>query len=241
MEESEISTSFEEIPLDASLTSFYRSGTFSRSASVVLGDKKHQPAPSSKIPSPHHDFLTLLAVCQMRQIDFLGITWDRVLDDNSDLIGLGMTAEVRPGLLNLEVTFAFKRLTDRNFRHVGKGDSQGRRHRLYEALISEISVLGHPVIREHDNIIRLEGVCWDYLPGDQEDRVRPVLVFEKAKHGDLGRFMRSASGLATTTEQRLRLCVDIIRGIATMHSCREQSPWSTPYFHQLVRTSIRLT
>ena len=219
----------EEVSSHCSLTSFYRSGTFSSSASRFPAGLSDPPLRSPAIPSKQHDFLQLLAVCQARRIDFLGITWDRVLDDNSNLLGLGMTAAIHPGLLNLDLTFAFKRLTDRYFGEAGKESLEQRRHQLYEALISEVWVLGHPVVREHENIIRLEGICWDFLPEDQEEKVRPVLVFEKAKYGDLGQFKRSSSGLRMSLPQKLKICSDIIRGIAIMHSCGE------PYLHFIVK------
>ena len=211
----------EEVSSHDSLTSFYRSGTFSTSASRIPAGKNNQPLDSLAACSKYHDFLQLLAVCQTRGIDFLGITWDRVLDDNSNLLGLGMTAVIHPGLLKLDLTFAFKRLTDRYFGQAGQNSPEQRRHKLYEALISEVWVLGHPVAREHENIVRLEGVCWDFLPNESEEKVRPVLVFEKAKYGDLGQFKRSPSGLGISLAQRLKLCSDIIRGIAVMHSCGE--------------------
>jgi len=201
--------------LDLSLTSFYRSGTLSSSAS----NPADSASSSSAIPSHYHDFLSLLAICQTREIDFVGITWDRALDDNSNLIGLGLTSEIRPGTLNLDFTFAFKRLTDSNYAQAALVSGQQRRHQAYEALISEISVLGHPIIRNHENIIRLEGVCWDFLPSSSEEKVRPVLMFEKAKYGDLGRFMRSTHGQKLTWQQKIRLCSNIVRGLATMHSC----------------------
>lgn len=202
----------------ASLTSFYRSGTCSSSASRILIATNGQLLVSAKAPSVHHDFLEFLAVCQMRGIDFLGITWDHILDDNSNVIGLGMTAAIYPSALNLDVTFAFKRFIDRYLGEAGKESPEERRHRLYRALISEVSVLGNPAIREHHNIICLQGICWDYLPNEQEELFRPVLVFEKASHGDLRQFMRSTHAVNLTVKGKLKICADIVRGIAIMHS-----------------------
>lgn len=204
-----------------SLTSFYRSGHLSSSAFRVLVGNTQSVGNRSKVPNVRHDFMHLLAVCETRQIDFLAITWDRLLDDNSNLIGLGVTSNINPGLLKLNLSFAFKRLTDRSFARAGKMDADERRHHIYQALISEVSILGHPVIREHKNIIRLEGVCWDYLPNDQEEKVRPVLVFEKAEYGDLLQFSKSSRALNLTMNQRLALCSDIVRAVAVMHSTGE--------------------
>lgn len=60
---------------------------------------------------------------------------------------------------------------------------------------------------EFSGIARLEGICWDLIPGQgtgnveegnrgsaYDDRVRPVLVFEASRHGDLEDFMVSPKG-----------------------------------------------
>ena len=77
-------------------------------------------------------------------------------------------------------------------------------------------MLGHPSIRDHPNIVRLEGICWDVAPGGE--RVWPVLVFEKARHRDLLTFMEQAEGKSLSLEERLNICADIAVAINHMHS-----------------------
>jgi hypothetical protein len=119
----------------------------------------------------------------------------------------GFTAEIRQSLINLQMSFAFKRLKEPD----GGGS--------LAPLISEISVLGHPKVRSHPHIARLEAICWDISETDAEE-VWPVLVFEKSQHGDLQRFLISDEGRDLGMDERLALCYHIATALFTMHSCR---------------------
>lgn len=77
-----------------------------------------------------------------------------------------------------------------------------------------MAVLGHPAIREHKHIVRLEGICWD-IPSD--DEVRPILVFQKTHLGDLQRFVKLERFKNLSIKDRLNLCADIGIAIRDMH------------------------
>jgi hypothetical protein len=47
------------------------------------------------------------------------------------------------------------------------------------------------------------------------------LVFQKAQHGDLGRYLRSEEGQKSSFDTRRKLCIDIGRAIALLHSGSE--------------------
>ena len=81
--------------------------------------------------------------------------------------------------------------------------------------------MSHPSVRSHPNVIRLEGVCWD-ISFDNEE-VWPVLVFEKARHGDLRNFLRTNTGRHIKWDDRIKLCADIATAIMLLHSTRTQS------------------
>jgi hypothetical protein len=156
----------------------------------------------------HSDISYLLGIAQDRQIDFIPIKWQPALDK----IGGGGTAEIRQSLINLQMSFAFKR----------PRESLKRLKTKREALapsISEISVLGHPRIRSHPHIVRLEAICWDISDTNDAD-VWPVLVFEKSQCGDLQRFLTSGEGLQLGVDQRLKLCYHAASALSTIHSCR---------------------
>lgn len=57
------------------------------------------------------------------------------------------------------------------FEHIQFRDSR----RGFQFLGPDIALLGHPWNRNHANIIKIQGSCWN-IPQDGED-IRPVLVF----------------------------------------------------------------
>jgi len=79
--------------------------------------------------------------------------------------------------------------------------------------MSEVSVLGNPFIRDHPNIVDLEGITWEL---DNENLI-PVFVFQKAQLGSLDHYLRS-EGRMSSLEDRLKICLDVGKAIAALHS-----------------------
>lgn len=170
------------------------------------GNLSPTPAAAEKVElCLRYDFISFLGVAQKLDIDFLPITWQPKLDN----IGEGGTANIRQSLINLQTGFAYKRIK-------WSRQAQWNESKNFEALISEVLVLGNPLIRNYPNIIRLEGICWDFPPGN--DNVWPVLVFEKAQNGDLDKFMNTDTGRGVNLEDRLKLCADIAITLKYIHS-----------------------
>ena len=163
--------------------------------------KTHQSAGSTS--AERYDFLDFLGVAQKMMIDFLPIRWQ----PGMDLAGKGGTAKIHQGLANVDKTFAFKQMR--------KTRSPMEEAQYMSALIAEISVLGHYVIRTHENIVNIEGVCWDVCPG--EGKVWPVLVFEKAPYGDLNNFMTVGVGRELNIEKRLSILSDVALAVCDLH------------------------
>jgi serine/threonine protein kinase len=167
----------------------------------------HTAKPKSvKVPSLHYeehrtdvDFLSILALAQCLHIDFLPIVWHPELE----IVGVGASAEVRQALINVQMGLAFKRVTH-------------ERQRAFSALFSEISILGYAAVLDNENIVSLEGICWDVDPIGPV--VWPVLVFRKAPHGNLSQFMQSAKGNRLTLAEVLSIAADIAKGIICLHS-----------------------
>ena len=178
-----------------SLVSFRSSRTLFQSATLA----------SSAATDVTYDFLTFLGIAQHLHIDFLPISWDT--DAN---IGEGGTAKITQSSINLELAFAFKRLAS-----VRSARSEAETTAIYEALVAEISVLGHKSVRGHPNINRLQGICWDIEP--ETERVWPVLVFEKTQHGDLEKFMELGAGARFDLKNRLKLCAEIASAVSHLH------------------------
>ena len=150
----------------------------------------------------HYDLITFLAVAQRMQVNILPITWQSA----RGLVGRGGTSRINEASVDLHTSFAFKCVLNRQKREFPKA-------KIFQTLISEIVVLGHPLLREHPNIVELQGICWD-VPSDE---VWPVLVFEKTQFGDLYNFLTLPVGRDLCTIERLKLCVDIGTAISDMH------------------------
>jgi hypothetical protein len=144
-----------------------------------------------------YGFIALLGLAQRLRIRFLPITWQEALGR----IGNGGQAGINQALINIQTSFAFKRfsLPDRD---------------PFRETIQEMVVLSHSVVLQHEHIVTLEGICWD-IP--QDERVWPVLVFQKSHLGDLDKFARSEKFKNLSIEDRLNLCADVGIAIRDMH------------------------
>lgn len=129
--------------------------------------------------------------------------------------------------MTIKFSFAFKRPI-RCFSF----DSEESENPLLRYLIDEISILGHPLIHKHPNVVDLEGICWEIIAekGMRISRevpigfsaggqgIRPVLVFQKSKHGDLYDFMVQGQGKSLDFSSRIDICIDVARAVSEMHS-----------------------
>ena len=120
--------------------------------------------------------------------------------------GGGGTAKIDQALVNLQTSFAFKPIKEKD---------KAKTELIFREVISEIIVLSRPAIRQHPNIVELQGLRWD-IPSD--DKVWPVLVLEKSHFGDLYDFLRLPVGRDLSTNERQELCISIGIAIADMHS-----------------------
>jgi hypothetical protein len=193
---SDVRTSADTAAADQSLNclSFWRAGSLLQTSSL-----------DQTIPlNSQYDFLTFLGVTQQCQFDFLPITWHPALEN----VGKGATAEIREALIDIQMSYAFKRFRP----------SEHDEQKVFLQLISEVSILGLEGIRDHPNVIKLEGIAWDI---QANGKVWPVLVFEKTAHGDLGAFFASELGMNLPMKERLKLCTNIGNAVRDLQSCRK--------------------
>ena len=160
-----------------------------------------------KLPgmNSHNDFISFLAVAQYYEIDFVSLAWEQA----RGRLGSGGTSEIWQSNYDKRKNFVFKRMRSA----ITDSDEQ---ENGFNALVSEISILSHPLIRHHQNIVKLEGISWEIHP--KSHKVWPVLVLEKAQLGDLRSFMNSEEGRSTTLRDRLELCTDVASAIIALHS-----------------------
>lgn len=177
----------------------------SDSSAITYSDSGYPlqgPAPAGKVIE--WDILTFLGVVQKLNIDFLPVTWQPALET----IGRGATAEIRQALVYSQTGFAFK--------HTRRSIVKENELATLRALIAEVLVLGHPLIRKHRQIITLEGISWDVVDGGAS--IMPVLVFEKAPHGSLLQFMMHDLGRRLRFSDRVSLCADIAEAVGQMRT-----------------------
>ncbi|KAM0355025.1 hypothetical protein ACHAPU_000875 [Fusarium lateritium] len=79
----------------------------------------------------------------------------------------------------------------------------------------ELQILRHPPLQKHENIVNLLAVMYHGTGNEDGIRVLPALVLEYAEHGSLKAFQEA--GYARSLEERLRIAIDIARGLEVLH------------------------
>ena len=110
-----------------------------------------------QISGTDDDFLAFISIAQKHNVDFIPTRWQ----PGFGLLGEGGYGRVNQSLVNLQFSFAFKRI-----RHSSEPNE------TFKEAITELSILCQPLIHDHPNIIKLEGICWEVNP----DRILPVLL-----------------------------------------------------------------
>ena len=156
---------------------------------------------------PHYDLLTFLAICQ--NIPSLRMATFMPKFDDSE-VRHGQSGQVYGFFRRKHQTgIAFKR-----FRTSGTETKAA-----FQALISEVMVLEHPVFKKHPNLPQLGGITWDVNVQNKDlIGVMPVLIFERSKYGSLRDYLSSRGSPQPTASQRLQLCADIGRAIEALHA-----------------------
>jgi serine/threonine protein kinase len=93
-----------------------------------------------------------------------------------------------------------------------------RRIPRLQAFQRELRVLTHTPLRNHENIVKLLGVGWERNRSDISSPVFhwPLLVQEYASYGSMIDFLETNE---VGFDDRLRLCVDVGKGLAALHAC----------------------
>ena len=101
------------------------------------------------------------------------------------------------------------------FKHLKQSLSVEQESRNLRALIAQVSILGHPAIQLHPNIVTIEG-SWDVINGGE--KIRPVLVFEKTPCGVLKPFTTSGSVKELRFRDKLDIPFDVALAIKDWHA-----------------------
>ena len=145
------------------------------------------------------DLIAFLSIVQKCDIDYLPITWQPTLNT----LGVGGSGTISQSTFITEKPLAFKRFNDSENPDGG-----------FLPMMSEVLILSQPPIRNHPNIVDLEGICWEVKPSTE--KAVPVLVFEKASW-DLQQFMNVREGMDMSLEDRLKMCAEVGGAIMALH------------------------
>lgn len=155
----------------------------------------------------HADLLAFLSTAQLNLTDFLPIAWYPSYN-----LGRGAFAVLNQSPVKAKLSFAFKRLGQH-------GQRQDEDTEDFSSSVSELAILRHKPLSIHPNIIKIEGICWEVTA--ENDRILPVLVFEKATYGDMFQFRNMEEGQKLDLRQKISLCAQILDALYTLHACRE--------------------
>lgn len=164
-----------------------------------------------------YDLIAFLSLIIKSNIDIYQVTWD----GSSSALGVGGTAIVNQGAPGEEGGIAFKRIntmSDDALADAACNDLSADT-RVFKILMSEVSILTHPAISAHPNIIDLEAICFETNFDFQVPKILPVLMFEKAPCGDLEAFIEKNMELEYDTV--LRLLKDVLQTVGCLHSNRK--------------------
>ena len=145
------------------------------------------------------DLIAFLSIVQKCDVDYLPITWQPTLNT----LGVGGSGTISQSTFITEKPLAFKRFNDSENPDGG-----------FLPMMSEVLILSQPPIRNHPNIVDLEGICWEVKPSTE--KAVPVLVFEKASW-DLQQFMNVREGMDMSLEDRLKMCAEVGGAIMALH------------------------
>ena len=151
------------------------------------------------------DLITFLAIADIHQIDLAYFRWDDALGS----LGAGGTAHVSQSTYTARASLAFKRYAS------SPKWTKADLSKEYQVAIAEALALSHDPTRWHPNLVTLEGITWESSPDTQQ--FLPVLLFEKATHGDLCSFFNSSISDTMDFPTRLRLCQHIGTGLVALH------------------------
>lgn len=156
--------------------------------------------------SPHEDLLSFLSLLQLLEVNILPLVWYPAL-----YVGRGGFAVLNEAPVSKEANFVFKRLISPENMHKGSSNS-------FTSAAQEVAILRHYHVKKHPNVVELYGICWEVNPID--DRLLPVLVLEKARHGDLYHFKSSQDGRNLPLAAKILLCSQLAEALAMLHASR---------------------
>jgi hypothetical protein len=158
------------------------------------------------------DFLNAV---QVNDVCFLPVAYQKSLGS----IGKGLSGTIQQSTADVSTVFAFKEGVP------SKHPRDTEQEQDWYSLVTEITVLQHPQIRENDHIINLLGVTFRVESAQgKENRAFPLLVTSKVNRGDLASFLLEEDGKQLTPNIRLQLLAEVAEATKLLHSSGQFRP-----------------
>ncbi|KAH7109949.1 hypothetical protein EDB81DRAFT_374573 [Dactylonectria macrodidyma] len=180
------------------------------------------PSTSSLLQPPQGnaqnlDTLSLFVVSRLDDLE-LGESPGRITHIPLRHIGSGKTFSAAAVDLGRGAVRVIKRPRFHNHGNspMSADEVEASRTSLAQSIFLEFSVLTHPPLRTHENILKLFGVGWETDPLDGS-LLWPVLVVELAEHGTLLDMLTGSAHLPLLTKRSL--IEDVACGLSAIHGC----------------------
>lgn len=168
---------------------------------------------------PTYNILTCIACAQQRGIDLVGLSPLEVQGQ----LGQGGQATVTQTRASVDTVLAFKKPSPKGVGSWLSTRSLSKKiENVYRDVATEVMALGELGIRGHPNIIQLQAISWEVQNNrtwtfKKAPRVWPVLLMERADHGDLQSYMATKEGSELSFEDKIEFCHGIASAIAAAH------------------------
>ncbi|CAJ2502506.1 Uu.00g099000.m01.CDS01 [Anthostomella pinea] len=174
------------------------STSYSFLPSWSVGVQSNLPRTNEALGAADHcDVISLLAVAQHHGVDLLSVTYQPARGD----LGEGGEAVIRQSFVVKEVDLAFKTLKV-FYGEVPDESSAQTVSRAFETMMTEITILSQPQVRESANVANLAGISWNVATKS----VWPVFAYKRGvplrEH-----LVGNAHETSLSVERKLDLCV----------------------------------
>lgn len=179
-----------------------------------------EPAPPESPPAPRFNFLTFISFVINLQIEVV-MSGGIKPSNRWGVLGEGGSFSVYKNQLPFEHTdqetdkvwsagaeIVLKRTrVAPGTRRTGFDENEWR----YMSVTTELLVLRHPYVKEHENIVNLLGITWDFEPGPE--KIWPVIILEYSEYGSMDKIA------FPNFDIKLQICTDVAEALACIQRC----------------------
>ncbi|OCK74719.1 TPR-like protein [Lepidopterella palustris CBS 459.81] len=164
----------------------------------------------SPIASEAASLVDFLSAAQQYDVPFLPIASQKGLD----ILGRGLSGGIQQSTADVVTALAFKEGVPSRHEH----DTD--QNQDWHSLITEITILQHPPIRESPRFVDLLGISFHVESTiGIERRAWPLLITSKVNRGDLASVLRNEQDGLLTADVRMLIFSNIAEAVYVLHAC----------------------